>query len=112
MHSQTILNVFPASDGHSRLVVAVEKSDSKAGDEQSGRLVLRQETFSSAVGWFTQSCIPVEPEQVAGLKMMLTSTHGGVGNKQSLTKQSVPRPRVRGTGPSVLAFDQAVHAAG
>ena len=63
-----IVNVFPGTDDANRLVLAHECDD--AGVSQ---LVLRQETRSDHVGWFVQSRIVIEPEQVAGLKMTLTS---------------------------------------
>lgn len=64
----SILNVFPGLDDGSRLVLAHESDG-----EGTTQLVLRQETRSEHVGWFVQSRIAIEPEQVAALKMTLTS---------------------------------------
>ncbi|MEL6109673.1 MAG: hypothetical protein AAFU85_26995 [Planctomycetota bacterium] len=64
----SILNVFPGLDDGNRLVLAHE-SDANG----VAQLVLRQETRSEHVGWFVQSRIVIEPEQVAALKMTLTS---------------------------------------
>ncbi len=63
-----ILNVFPSQSGESRLVLAQEFKD-----DGTSQLVLRQETQSEHVGWFVQSRILIEPDQVAALKMTLTS---------------------------------------
>ena len=67
MQNERILDVFPAADENHRLVIAVAEIS-----EGESRYVLRQETFSSDVGWFVQSRISIEPEQMAGLKAALT----------------------------------------
>ena len=84
MHTERILDVFPAAaDGH-RLVIAVAQ---RAG--QSDRFVLRQETFSGDVGWFVQSRVTIEPEQLAGLKAALT------GGRAEITQQPAGREAER-----------------
>ena len=42
-------------------------------DLQGSHLVLRQESFSDDIGWFVQSRIDIEPEQVAALRATLSS---------------------------------------
>ena len=64
----TVLNVFPSQSDDQRLVLARELSP-----QGQSQLVLRQETRSKHVGWFTQSRIVIEPDQAAALKMTLTS---------------------------------------
>jgi len=64
---ERILDVFPAADENHRLVIAVTETA-----EGEDRYLLRQETFSSDVGWFVQSRIVIEPDQMAGLKAALT----------------------------------------
>jgi hypothetical protein len=93
VRTETILNVFPSEDEHQRLVVAIERVEGEAFD----RLVLRQESFSSDVGWFVQSRIAVEPEQIPGLKMSLTG---------QLTKKNFRATRTTGSAPSILRFDR------
>ena len=93
VRQETIINVFPSNDESHRLVIAVE--------QESGcrsRLVLRQETFADDLGWFVQSRVPVEPEQVAGLRMSLASpnAHGAEPVRRE-------RPKV----PAILRFDGA-----
>lgn len=94
MRNETILNVFPSADAHHRLVVAVEQDFG-----ESSRLVLRQETHSDAVGWFIQSRVAIEPEQVPGLKMALTS---------NTARRIQPAPRDVPRVPAILRFDDAV----
>jgi len=76
------------------LVVAVEHCPGKRS-----RLVLRQETHSNDVGWFVQSCIAVEPEQLPGLKMALTS---------NATRTLHPPARELPRAPASLRFADAV----
>ncbi len=93
MRQETILNVFPSKDESSRLVIAVEQ-----WEDGSSRLVLRQESFSEAVGWYVQSRVGVEPEQIAGLKMSLTG--------QSI-KGIQPSSRDVPPMPAIIRFDRA-----
>lgn len=72
MRNERILDIFPAADENHRLVIAVADSSDCAG-----RFVLRQETFSSDVGWFVQSRVSIEPAQMAGLKAALTCGRAG-----------------------------------
>ncbi len=93
MRNETILNVFPSHDESQRLVIAVEQETGR-----SSRLVLRQESYSPDVGWFVQSRVAVEPEQVAGLKMSLT---GSPVRRLQPPARQVPRV------PAILRFDHA-----
>ncbi len=93
MRKETILNVFPSSDECHRLVVAVEQED-----DSSSRLVLRQETYSDDVGWFVQSRVAIEPEQIPGLKMSLS---GPTMKRIQPPARRVPRV------PAILRFDGA-----
>ena len=93
MRTETILNVFPSNDQRHRLVIVVEQET-----DESSRLVLRQESFSDDVGWFAQSRVAIEPEQIAGLKMSLTGS--GLRKIQPPAREV---PRV----PAILRFDGA-----
>lgn len=88
--NSTILNVFPSDSGENRLVLARETDESGAT-----QLVLRQESRSPHVGWFIQSRIAIEPNQIAALKMTLTS---------NLVKESSQAEEA----PSVLRFSSAM----
>ena len=60
VRKETILNIIPGVDDEHRLVIALEQdADAKS------TLVLRQETHSDDVGWFLQSRVVVESDQVA-----------------------------------------------
>ena len=94
MQNETILNVFPAEDDLHRLVIAVQQEEGCG----SSRLVLRQESYADDVGWFVQSCVAVEPEQVAGLKMALST--------QSTRRLTSDRARSGlSRVPAILSFD-------
>lgn len=97
MRKETILNVFPSTDDLHRLVVAVQQED---GDPSS-RLVLRQETFAEDVGWFVQSRVAIEPEQVAGLKMALSGP-------QTQRTQERRKESSLSSVPAILSFDGAL----
>ena len=88
--SSQILNVFPSESGEQRLVLAREVSD-----QGISQLVLRQESQSTHVGWFVQSRIVIEPDQVAALKMTLTS---------NLIRESTTSDET----PAVLSFRTAM----
>lgn len=93
MLNETILNVFPSDDETKRLVIACEQSES-----ERGRLVLRQESFAEDVGWFVQSRIQIEPEQIPGLKMSLST--------QNLKRVRPPASRFA-AAPSILRFERS-----
>jgi hypothetical protein len=78
VQNERILDVFPAATDGNRLVIAIQ---TRSGERD--RFVLRQETFSSDVGWFVQSRVSIEPEQMAGLKAALTC-----GRTQRLDRHS------------------------
>jgi hypothetical protein len=99
VRKETILNVFPSSDPQHRLVIAIEQIGTSGS-----MLVLRQETHAEDVGWFVQSRVTVEPDQVAGLKMALSS-----GN----AKTNHPPTRENRPVPAILRFGEAIaHQAG
>lgn len=97
LRKETILNVFPSADDLHRLVVAVQQDD----DTVSSRLVLRQETFAEDVGWFVQSCVAINPEQVAGLKMAL-SAQSAACDRVKPSESSLARV------PAILRFGGAI----
>ncbi|MEZ6087845.1 MAG: hypothetical protein R3C05_07450 [Pirellulaceae bacterium] len=102
LQNEVILNVVPSQDENHRLVIAILKCDRSAD-----RLVLRQETFSSDIGWFTQSTLPIEPEQLAGLTMTLT---GGAVRNVRETQRSQPQSVASTEAVDVLSFREAREA--
>ena len=75
-------------------VIAVQQDTGEA----SSRLVLRQETYADDVGWFVQSFVAIEPEQVAGLKMALSAQATG---RTRMRRRSDKLSRV----PAILSLD-------
>ena len=69
MQSARILNVVDDAAGPGRLVVL--RDSTLCGRDH---VVLRRETFEPGVGWFTQSQIVIEPEQVDALVATLTGS--------------------------------------
>tara|TARA_R110002049_G_scaffold285698_3_gene466899 strand:+ start:55284 stop:55607 length:324 start_codon:yes stop_codon:yes gene_type:complete len=99
VRKETILNVFPGANEQHRLVLA--QATTICGLEH---LVLRQETHSSDVGWFVQSCVAIEPDQVAALKMTLSPNSLACNHSASVTPSM---QRCRTASPKVLQFAEA-----
>ena len=72
---ETVLTAIPASDVERLLVVLVQSTD------YGSRMELRQQSFSTGIGWFTQSTVRLEPGQVAALRNAL-----GSGSQRSTTR--------------------------
>ena len=128
MHtSETILAVIPGATEHERMVVAtrfieiaerlklhsdvVEAEPERADDSrpfceqltsvQSQPIVLRQETFSEAVGWFTQSCVEMGREQWDMMRRtMVPETMPAIRRKRTVRKLNV----MDADTPSVIPF--------
>jgi len=66
-HTETTLTAIPASETERLLVVLVQSA------EHGSRMELRQQSFSKGIGWFTQSTVQLEPNQVAALRNALGS---------------------------------------
>lgn len=68
MHTrETTLQILESASPTDRVAVSVVHCDATG----ESRIRLRQESFSDAVGWFTQSQIDLKPDQVAQLKSLL-----------------------------------------
>ena len=63
---ETVIATLSAQDDTQRLEVVLL---SQSGGES--RLQLRQQSWGDGVGWFTQSSVELEPQQLAALKMTL-----------------------------------------
>jgi hypothetical protein len=62
---ETVVSTLPASETERLLVVLIQGSD------HASRMELRQQSFSTGIGWFTQSTVHLEPGQVAALRNAL-----------------------------------------
>ncbi|MCC9640643.1 hypothetical protein LOC71_00030 [Rhodopirellula sp. JC740] len=123
--SETILAVIPGANEHERLVVAtrfievverlklhseIETASERDNDDrpfceqlssvQSQPIVLRQETFSEAVGWFAQSCVEMSRDQWEMMRRTLVPETTPAIRR----KRSVRRPAMDADTPSVLPF--------
>ena len=63
---ETIISTLPASSQHDRVLVVMV-----CATGEPSRLELRQQSFSEGIGWFTQSSVQLETNQVADLKNAL-----------------------------------------
>lgn len=90
-----VIEVLPASEGAGRLVVVRETT-------LCGRshLLLRQESHQPGVGWYAQGQVPIDPQQLRGLKALLTAP----AMRDSVRPRSLGRAGARpvGSGPSTL----------
>ena len=92
-----VLNVLPADSDDSRIVVAMEQDES--GKRQ---MVLRQESLSRDVGWFVQSRVVVQANQVNALKACISSQQYG--------KQKVPAHVGNKNRPVILKLNESLAA--
>jgi len=77
---ETVLTAIPASEVERLLVVLVQTPD------HASRMELRQQSFSTGIGWFTQSTVQLEPSQVAALRNALGNA-GGQGSTNRLPSE-------------------------
>src|SRR3954447_18169095 len=70
---ETVLTTIPSSETERLLVVLLQSP------EAGSCMELRQQSFSTGIGWFTQSTVQLEPGQVAALRNAL----GNAGGQQA-----------------------------
>ena len=68
---ETVLTTIPSASETERLVLVLVHLP-----EAGNRVELRQQSFSTGIGWFTQSTVHMEPGQVAALRNALGLTGG------------------------------------
>jgi hypothetical protein len=102
-HAKTevkVLDVFPADCPGQRLVVLQETI---AGHSQ---IILQQESHSTNVGWFTQSRVAVNSNQLCGLKTLLSGRSLDLSNRQRANRRS-HQEMIETDVDTILAFPQA-----
>jgi hypothetical protein len=77
---ETVVSTLPASSDTERLLLVLVQSP-----EQGSRIELRQQSFSTGIGWFTQSTVHLEPSQVAALRNALGLT--GTNKRERLPRE-------------------------
>jgi hypothetical protein len=92
--TEVILSTLPAASEKDRLLLVLLQ---RAGE--SSRIELRQQSFGEGVGWFTQSTVTLEPDQVSQLRSalgMTASTRSRTNLPREFTRASTPawEPRV------------------
>lgn len=87
--TETVLSTLPASSETDRLLLVLVHRLGEAS-----RMELRQQSFAESVGWFTQSTVVLEPDQVAQLRTALGMTAASRGRTQ------LPREMSRMTTPA------------
>jgi hypothetical protein len=78
--AEVLLAEIPGSSENERLAVVHRH------DAAGSRIELRQQTWGEGIGWFTQTTLPLAPQQLADLRAAL----GG-------TAVATPRTLARGT---------------
>jgi hypothetical protein len=87
--TEIILSTLPASSETDRLLLVLLQ---RAGEPS--RMELRQQSFGESVGWFTQSTVVLEPDQVSQLRSALGMTAASRG------RTALPREMLRITTPA------------
>ncbi|MEM6777271.1 MAG: hypothetical protein AAF670_06415 [Planctomycetota bacterium] len=83
-------------------------SEHRCSGSMDKPIILRQETFSSAVGWFTQSCVEMTLDQWAAMKSALAVTIPETSPPVNQRKRRLSTTTTDGS-PVILSFDE--HAA-
>lgn len=97
---ETVLATLPGNSDRERVLVALVQG------ETGSHVEIRQQSWGEGYGWFTQSSVQLEPQQVAGMRQAL-----GLGGAFSQVKVS-PFPasqpkRSGGFTPRVVHADSA-----
>jgi hypothetical protein len=97
---ETILATLPGTSDRERVVVVMVQS------QTGSHVEIRQQSWGEGFGWYTQSSVQLEPQQVAGLRQSL-----GLGGAFSQVRVS-PFPasapaRAGGFTPRVVHADSA-----
>jgi hypothetical protein len=95
---ETVLTSIPASDSERLLLVLLQSST-------GSRMELRQQSFSTSIGWFTQSTVTLEPNQVAALRNAL-----GAGSARGTASCTTRLPREFSTLSQPTWQPRVVHA--
>ena len=95
MNTEVLLASIPGASDEERLLVVHTRG---AGGQSV--ILLRQQTWGEGVGWFDQSSVSIEPEQLGQLRLAL----GGTGSGYRV------RPNARGSQAPHLRLAQAESA--
>lgn len=71
MSHEAVLTTIPGGHDREQLVVVLRSGP------QGSQLVLKQQTWGQGVGWYDQSSVEIEPQQVQALRMALGRNASG-----------------------------------
>jgi hypothetical protein len=72
---QTLVTIIPGNDPNQRLALYLRKSGQESG------LTLVQESWAEGIGWFAQSSVDVDSEQLPTFRQSLKSGTGKVSSR-------------------------------
>ena len=99
--TETLVTTIPSSDSERIAIFLVKAVDG------ASRMELRQQSFSTSVGWFTQSTVHLEPGQVAALRNALGTT---TAPRSSVSRTTSRLPREFSTISPPAWQPRVVHA--
>ena len=91
---EAVLSILPGERDTERVIVVLRLGDSLPEREFGTTLELRRQSYAEGIGWFTQSSVPLNPSQVAGLR-------------QALGSNEAPRPTTRSERARSLGLSSA-----
>jgi hypothetical protein len=89
MNTEVVLASIPGASDEERLVVVHTRN---SGGESV--ILLRQQTWGEGVGWFDQSTVSIEPEQLGQLRMALGGTGAGYRVRPNMRATESPHLRL------------------
>lgn len=91
---EVTLNTIPGSADDSRIAVVMTHEDGQS------RIELHQQSWGEGIGWFTQSKVILEPQQVAALSL-------GLGKSDVSAQPRFVNANSRAWTPRVVSADSA-----
>jgi hypothetical protein len=114
--AETVLAVLPGSNEGERVIMVMVSSvmasniakvaistESHSGGEGTSRIEMRQQSWCEQFGWYTQSRVLLEPQQVAALRNSL----GQTARSTSLDRRFSRIPSAAGFQPRLVHADSA-----
>jgi hypothetical protein len=107
MHAspETVLGVLPAASDKERVLLVLVHQASDSVGSHSSRMELRQQSFGVGIGWFTQSSVQLEPEQVADLRNALGMTTTVAPSRRPSLPREFSKVSARSWQPRVVHAD-------
>lgn len=99
--AEVILSLLPAANDQERVALVMLTSSDGAS-----QIEMRQQSFSEGIGWFTQSSVRLEPQQVADLRNAL-GVVARPDSPASASRRSFSRVSPAGWNPRVVQADSA-----